>query len=750
MTRRQPAIQVSQKVTAALCGAAILVASLWGGSLYDRLPLLPGNGATLLPYGMPVAATLSGGALIAAWWPKMDRGKPQWWSAAIVALVFWASLSIVRSNELSTSINTLAILVSAVALGFAVARSGRIPGAIWGIALAAVAGAAIVSAMGLSEYVVNARKGDTSWRVFSTFTMPNFLAGYLVMSIPLGLGVFLAARERLFAGFAGLALLLDGACLLLTGSRFALVALVCAMATFGVLGWRAGALRGSSRKRAMILAVLALLAIVIGARPLLTRLKSGSAEAYSGQFRTLTWRGTLHMAAAHPILGAGIGSFPTAYAPFAEAGFTEHAHNSYLQLAAETGFVGLVFFAGGIIGVVLTGIRSVWRTPYGDAQAIEAHATALPEVTSHQPGRRRRRSKAPQIPEPENAAALAFDRRLLLAGVVAALLGAITRNIFDSDLYVGANACEFAVLAGSSLALAPNGESAISEASSKTWPFINGIAVRAVAVSVFAFLGVWGVRASLGRHAAQEAFESAFVQHDAPGSLDSWAQAIRYNGTNPDYWLGRAEVEAHSGQFDQAAQDYRHATEVAPIGKTFYRYGKFLVEQGDVAKAALQFEQALKVDPHFLPNLLALADAYRATGRQEDALKIYRELARDYNSPRGRLRALPELIPWEYAMAYCGLAEDALMANRGKEALKDLETGCTILGEFWARRHDARNQVREDVWKKVTQRYDWALNQRSNVLKELGKDSDSAQAADQLGQYRKELAEENRKRDEPG
>src|SRR5205823_2852634 len=95
------------------------------------------------------------------------------------------------------------------------------------------------------------------------------------------------------------------------------------------------------------------------------------AESYSGRFRALTWRGTANMAVKNPILGTGIGSFGTAYPRYAEAGFTEHAHNSYLQLAAEAGFPAAIFLIV-IIGVaLLAGIRAVWAGPPEPEQVEE-------------------------------------------------------------------------------------------------------------------------------------------------------------------------------------------------------------------------------------------------------------------------------------------------------------------------------------------------------------------------------------------
>jgi len=55
------------------------------------------------------------------------------------------------------------------------------------------------------------------------------------------------------------------------------------------------------------------------------------------------WR----MFQTHPILGVGIGSYPTAYPRYHPRGWyaaLEHAHNYYINIAAEAGIIGLAAY----------------------------------------------------------------------------------------------------------------------------------------------------------------------------------------------------------------------------------------------------------------------------------------------------------------------------------------------------------------------------------------------------------------------
>ncbi len=91
--------------------------------------------------------------------------------------------------------------------------------------------------------------------------------------------------------------------------------------------------------------------------PVIERMQTLENPLEAGKARIEMWQGTLNMIADRPLLGWGLGSFPFAFPPYQveriSAWFINHAHNDYLELAAETGLLGLaaalltayVFFA---------------------------------------------------------------------------------------------------------------------------------------------------------------------------------------------------------------------------------------------------------------------------------------------------------------------------------------------------------------------------------------------------------------------
>ncbi len=686
--------------TAAVCGAAVGVAGIWAGMLGDRFSSVIGFSPAQLLSG-PAALALAGIALALALWNRVVPRRLSVAAAAFGLLFLWSLVSQARSHYHYASFATFAILSGALALGASVrwTCTDRRMLTVF-VAMLVVAGG-LVAAMGVSEYLQEARGGNPTWRVFVNFVSPNFLAGYLAMVLPVSAALFLAARDRGVTALSGLALLLDGACLMVTGSREAMGAVAVGLLVFAVLAVRAGALRGASRGRALALLGIGVAAILIGARPVLHRLTVAGTESYSMKFRLLTWAGALRMAEANPVLGTGIGTFDTAYGPYAAAAFTQHAHSSYLQLAAETGVVGALCLLAGMGAVLVAGVR-VRREPNP------------PEAETD--------------PSPEPA--------LLVAGLVAAVVGAALRNLFDSDLYVPANALTFAYIVGLILAVA-----SWSRMAEEHPAFPRSLTCK-YALLAAAVLVLYGGAQTFERIAEMGA-ESALRAGDAQAAISNLQSASVADPEDPEPLLELAVVYDSTGRPAPAEEAIRRAIRDAPIGKTYYRLGKLLVKQGRLPEAIQAFERARQIEPHNLQTLLALADAYQKEGRSADAVEVYRAMVALYASPYGKVRALPELVTWEFGTAYLGLADAAIAQHDAADALADLQQAATVFDEFWRSRNlqIVHVQVRPDVLKSVADQYDRTLEEWPQLLRQQGR----AAEADALDARRTRLHEEMQK-----
>ena len=230
----------------------------------------------------------------------------------------------------------------------------------WTLLVALTTTATLLALRACTEYLINRLIGIPNWRVFASFFNPNLLAGYLVMSAPLTMGILLAlerwgksgqTQRAAFSlapiqGWTALltvALWLQLSALVLTGSRMGVVAFVGAFGVFlGLALWWMVLTRAFLLRLALVGVLL--IGVVWLSLPAAQRLtpQAATQEVYSGSFRFETWKGTLRMVLANPVLGVGLGAFEWRYPRYASVGFTRLAHNSYLELASEAGIPALL------------------------------------------------------------------------------------------------------------------------------------------------------------------------------------------------------------------------------------------------------------------------------------------------------------------------------------------------------------------------------------------------------------------------
>ncbi len=172
-------------------------------------------------------------------------------------------------------------------------------------------------------------------RVFFPFITPDALGGYLIMIFMLML------LDKKYIWF-----ILPVFCaLLLTKSIGALLGLFLGLIIFFCLQDRV------KRKQAAFFLGLSGLAIVL---IFVTRqLRSG--EHTQPMFSILTrisyWQDALCVIKAHPIVGVGLGNFGIAA--------SRYAHNTYLQIWAEAGVLGIISFLAVVFIIIKTGYTRI-------------------------------------------------------------------------------------------------------------------------------------------------------------------------------------------------------------------------------------------------------------------------------------------------------------------------------------------------------------------------------------------------------
>ena len=196
---------------------------------------------------------------------------------------------------------------------------------------------------------------DLKVRVFSTLKNPNLLAGFLVMIMALACGLGCKAKEmknRLLFLFL---FILFGACLGLTYSRGAWISVGFVIALYGVL----------YNKRILWLLLLVPVALYLAHDGFTERLMSiFNPTDTSSTLRIALWESTVAMIVDKPLLGIGWGAYWLVYPQydfFIQDATTTifHAHNMYLNIAAEIGVPGLLVFLTIMIGHIRTALSVI-------------------------------------------------------------------------------------------------------------------------------------------------------------------------------------------------------------------------------------------------------------------------------------------------------------------------------------------------------------------------------------------------------
>ncbi|MDU2067165.1 MAG: O-antigen ligase family protein, partial [Sporomusaceae bacterium] len=189
------------------------------------------------------------------------------------------------------------------------------------------------------QWVDDAQFPDLKVRVFSTLKNPNLLAFFLVtiMAVASGLGFYAPDRKYKSALFSLVAA--SGACLVMTYSRGAWISL---FAVFAAFGW------WYNRKILWLILFVPLL-IFFAHNGVLERLLSvlNPTTDSSSSLRLALWESTWYMILDHPLLGIGWGAYYLVYPAYdfyVVAGKIFHAHNMYLNIAAEIGVPGFLCF----------------------------------------------------------------------------------------------------------------------------------------------------------------------------------------------------------------------------------------------------------------------------------------------------------------------------------------------------------------------------------------------------------------------
>ena len=319
-----------------------------------RIPLtVGGEDAFLL---VPLYAVLASAVLALAYRAARDGdvpAPPAVLAIPVALLVAWAGTSLLWSQDIRAGTIDLvfvlfpfAILVGVLArTPFAEWLPRRLAGVFVGLACAS-------ALLGLSQLWTkelpfaasleeeNARAGF--FRVAALFNDPNIYGRFLAAAIVVVLVALWLDRVRLRVGVAVITLLSVG--LVFAYSQSSLVALFVATVV-------TTALAADAWTRRLVVAVAAILALAGAVGVLFVAKDTSLRDVTSGRSDLVA--NTAEVIGEHPLIGVGIGAEREASARRArEAGdrLAKSSHTAVLTVAAELGAIGIVLFAGLIVG----------------------------------------------------------------------------------------------------------------------------------------------------------------------------------------------------------------------------------------------------------------------------------------------------------------------------------------------------------------------------------------------------------------
>lgn len=314
--------------------------------------------------------------LVILWagWRLIQTRSPFWrrpffwqWSLVLLTAIPGFFVTVSPTETLREFVRVASIFLLYLAAFDLLATEAQIRTFVKTLALSVV----IPGVVALVQFVLG--KGLTvdniSSRLYGTFGHPNVLAFYLVLVVTVlltTLPIFGQAwRRRALVGLVVLLGLLVG-----TYTRGAWIGMTIILVLFGLLLHRKLLLYAAGAGIFIVLAfplvsklTFAVINVDLMNTSVIQRITNANRDSGSLDWRVELWRDMRRKVGEAPYFGHGLGSFPILREQQinnpAEA--TE-AHNDYLRLAVETGFIGLGAYLLLLLSLVITALARVFRS----------------------------------------------------------------------------------------------------------------------------------------------------------------------------------------------------------------------------------------------------------------------------------------------------------------------------------------------------------------------------------------------------
>jgi O-antigen ligase len=194
--------------------------------------------------------------------------------------------------------------------------------------------------------------GKTYLRATSLFPDPHMFSFYLGLVLPLAGGmIFYAEKRKILYVVAFLAIFLAD---VLTFSRGGYVGLFAGLVFSGIFFW--DKIQKKSKIAASLVMAAAILVMTVPSPVSQRFLSSFNAKEGSNQGRLEMWKKASEAIMDHPLSGIGIGNYPLEVSATATYRDPIYAHNTYLDIAAETGLMNAACW----IALLMATMFSFW------------------------------------------------------------------------------------------------------------------------------------------------------------------------------------------------------------------------------------------------------------------------------------------------------------------------------------------------------------------------------------------------------
>ncbi len=466
-------------------------------------------------------------------------------------------------------------------------------------------------------------------RISSTFGNPNFLGGFLAITLPLAAWVFLLSSDKkkifyLLVSLAGLS------ALFLTRSRGAIVASLLSFLFIGAVSFLFKLWRFSGRRKILFWGFLIIAVTVIfflidtGPDSLAKRFSQTSPGEGSLFIRLKIWESAWNLIKSDLWFGVGLGNFQIFFPAYSVPDFYKlvpmgnvlHAENEYLEIWSELGIIGLALFVWIMGGVYYKAFKFIRQ--------------------EQDPG-----------------------KKVLALGLLGGLSAGLIQGLVCVSLRWTGPDFFFWLYLSLLMALAlkdktPRMEKTSAASSSGKFPQGLKVLIYSLILFITTLFGIWQIRGysanvylaraqfymdSQNKIAAVSELEKAYKRN--PHCLEAMfllgalsSELKRY--PESEYWFDKLQKFApdygnvhewkgllfhKTGRRELAEEEYKKAVKMNGSGMNHNLLGELFAEQGESALAEKEFLKGIEADSSMVLNRISLAQLYLVQGEYERAVE---------------------------------------------------------------------------------------------------------------------------------